>query len=183
MRFPKSRTSSSTSRTSFPTPGPRPRHGGPRRRGTRPRGPGHRLAGGLCLQSSRHRIPRRRCQGVILDIDDLENEVLDVEDEVVDIEDLADIVYAREVVDIENIVLGILILFGFMSSRSSSSSTLKLKQRGPRLQRRPRGPCPHTRGRRPRHWGPAAIVVLVLKYHFLVCVSRRGKKTNIQIIN
>ena len=65
-----------------------------------------------------------------------------------------------------------------MSSRSSSSSTLKLKQRGPRLQRRPRGPCPHTRGRRPRHWGPAAIVVLVLKYHFLVCVSRRGKKQN-----
>ena len=177
MRFPKSMTLSSTSRTSSPTPGPRLRHRGPQRRGTRPRGPGHRLAGGLCPQSSRHRIPRRRCQGVILDIDDLENEVLDVEDEIVDIEYLANMVYAREVVDIENIVLGILILFGFMSSRSSSSSTLKLKQRGPRLQRRPRGPCPHTRGRRPRHWGPAAIVVLVLKYHFLVCVSRRGKKT------
>ena len=152
-------------------------------RGPRLRRRGPLPAGGLCPRSSRHQVPRRRCQGIILDIDDLENEVLDVEDEVVDIEDLADIVYAREVVDIENIVLGILILFGFMSSRSSSSSTLKLKQRGPRLQRRPRGPCPHTRGRRPRHWGPTAIVVLVLKYLFLVCVSRRGKKTNIQIIN
>ena len=89
------------SRTTSGRRGLRPRHRGPRRRGTRPRGLGHRL-----IEVCAHKVP------------DIENEVLDVEDEVVDIEDLADIVYAREVVDIENIVLGILILLGFRSSRS-----------------------------------------------------------------